>query len=197
MRCDAGIAAALLFLAAPSALAQTVEQRIELCYVCHGRNGQSQTSLIPSIGGQPSFFVVAQLFLFRDGRRGTAAQGMYDAAKTLTNDDLRAFGNFIARLPPPAPPPGKPDPARAARGAALAQQHHCAACHNTDYSGREQMPRLANQREDYLLKTLRDYKSGARRPYGQGMEDVMTLSDADFSDLAHYLAHLPAPARRP
>lgn len=197
MRRDAGIAAALLFLAAPSAFAQPVEKRIELCTFCHGRNGHSQTPLIPSLGGQPSFFVVAQLFLFRDGRRGSAPQGMYDAAKPLTDDDLRAFGEFISRLPPPAPPAGKPNPARAARGAALAQQYHCAACHNTDYSGREQMPRLANQREDYLLKTLRDYKSGTRRPYGQGMEDVMTLSDADFSDLAHYLAHLPAPTRRP
>lgn len=59
------------------------------------------------------------------------------------------------------------------------------------------MPRLAHQREDYLLKALRDYKSGARIPYGRGMEDVMTLSDAEFSDLAHYLAHLPAPPQRP
>jgi cytochrome c553 len=191
------MAAALLVAAAPSAFAQTIEQRIELCTVCHGSNGRSQTPLIPSLGGQPSFFVVAQLFLFRDGRRGAAAQGMYDAAKTLTNDDLRAFGDFIARLPPPAPPAGKPDAARAARGAALAQQHHCAACHNPDYSGREQMPRLAHQREDYLLKALRDYKSSARIPYGRGMEDITTLSDADCSDLAHYLAHLPAPARRP
>lgn len=197
MRRDAAIAAALLFLAAPSAFTQTVAQRIKLCYVCHGGNGQSQTPLIPSLGGQPSFFVVAQLFLFRDGRRGSAAQGMYDAARTLSNDDLRTFGELISRLPPPVPPAGKPDPARAARGAALAQQHHCAACHNPDYSGREQMPRLANQREDYLLKALRDYKSSARIPYGRGMEDIMTLSDADCSDLAHYLAHLPAPTRRP
>ncbi len=44
----------------------------------------------PSIGGQPSFFVVAQLFLFREGRRSNAA--MTEAAKGITNDDLRAFG---------------------------------------------------------------------------------------------------------
>lgn len=197
MRRAAGIAAALLLLAAPPAVAQTVEQRVELCYVCHGRNGHSQTPLIPSIGGQPSFFVVAQLFLFRDDRRGRASRGMIDAVRTLSNDDLRALGEFFAGLPPPAPPASKADPARTARGAALAQLHHCAACHNTDYSGREQMPRLANQREDYLLETLRAYKSGARMPYGRGMEDLMTLSDADFSDLAHFLAHLPVPQRRP
>lgn len=198
MRRHRAIAAALLFLAAPSAFAQAVAQRIELCYVCHGRNGHSQTPLTPSLGGQPSFFVVAQLFLFRDGRRGNVPQGMADAAKPLTNDDLRAFGDYIAQLPPPAPPAGKVDTARAVRGAALAREHHCAACHNPDYSGREQMPRLAHQREDYLLKALRDYKSGARIPYGRGMEEVAAvLSDADFADLAHFLAQFSAAPSRP
>ena len=190
--------AALLASAAPPVVSQPIEKRVELCYVCHGRNGHSQTPLIPSIGGQTSFFVVAQLFLFRDGRRGAAPRGMADAARPLSNDDLRAFGEFIARLPPPPPPAGKVDAARAARGAALAGQHYCAACHNPDYSGREQMPRLAHQREDYLLKALRDYKSGARMAYGRGMEDVMAdLNDADLADLAHYLSHFPAAARRP
>ena len=198
MSFKAGIATALLLAAAPPVSSQALAKRIELCYVCHGRNGQSQTPLIPSIGGQPAFFVVAQLFLFRDGRRGNAPQGMVDAARPLTDDDLRAFGEFIARLPSPAPPAGEPEATRAARGAALAEQHHCAACHNPDYSGREQMPRLAHQREDYLLKALRDYKSGARLPYGRGMEEIVALlGDAEMQDLAHYLAHLPAPPQRP
>lgn len=198
MRLGAGIAAALLATAALPAFSQAIEKRLEPCYACHGASGHSQTPLVPSIGGQPSFFVVAQLFLFRDGRRGAAAPGMVEAARPLTNDDLRAFGDYIARLPPPPPPAGKADPARMARGAALARAHHCAACHNPDYSGREQMPRLAHQREDYLLKTLRDYKSGARLAYGRGMEEIVAvLRDAEFADLAHYLAHFPAAARRP
>jgi len=35
-------------------------------------------------------------------------------------------------------------------------------CHNPDFSGREPMPRLANQREEYLLKAMQDYRSGNR-----------------------------------
>lgn len=117
---------------------------------------------------------------------------MYDAAKKLTDDDLRGFGELFARLKPPSVPAPKPDVQRVARGRALAEQHHCPVCHNPDYSGREQMPRLANQREDYLLKALRDYKSGARIPYGRGMEEVVAaLKDADFADLAHFLATFP------
>ena len=111
--------------------------------------------LTPSLGAQPSFFVVAQLFLFRDGRRGNALQAMTDAAKPLTDDDLRAFADLISKLPPPAPP-GKPtETQKYARGRELVLKNHCTTCHNPDLSGREQMPRLANQREDYLLKALR------------------------------------------
>jgi cytochrome c553 len=142
------IAVAALALAAAPPAAQEIAKRAEACLACHGRNGHSQAPLTPSLGGQPAFFVMAQLFLFRDGRRGDAPPAMSDAAKHLTDDDLRAFGELISRLPPPPPPARAPDPARFARGRALAQRHHCPVCHNPDYSGREQMPRLAHQRED-------------------------------------------------
>jgi len=191
-------AAAFVLAAAAPALAQELAQRTAACFACHGTNGQSQLPLTPSLGGQPAFFVAAQLFLFRDGRRGNAPAAMYEAAKPLSNDDLRAFGELIARLPPPPPPPRAPDAARFARGRALAQREHCLACHNPDLSGGEQTPRLANQREDYLLKALRDYKRGARIGYGPAMATALTgVSDADLVDLAHFLAYFPraAPAR--
>ena len=166
------------------------EAVLAACLACHGGGGVSQTPLTPSLGGQPSFFVIAQLFLFREGRRDSAA--MNAAAKGLSDEDLRAFAELIARLPPPPPPAPKPDRTRFSRGRALAQDHRCATCHNPDFSGRENMPRLANQREDYLLKALRDYKSGARVGYGNAVmpETVSGLSDADLADVAHFLAHL-------
>jgi cytochrome c553 len=65
-------------------------------------------------------------------------------------------------------------------------------CHNTDFSGREQVPRLANQRQDYLLKAMREYKSGARIGYGGTMvQELVPLTDPELQDLAHFLAHLP------
>jgi cytochrome c553 len=183
---------AAMLLVAASALGQTVAKRAETCFACHGKTGQSQTPETPSLGAQPAFFVAAQLFLFREGRRANAP--MTAAAKGLSDEDLRAFSELIAKLPSPAPPAQTGDGARFARGRALALAQHCASCHNPDYSGREQMPRLANQREDYLAKSMRDYKSGARIGYGNAaMPQVMAgLSDTDLQDLAHYLAHLPA-----
>jgi cytochrome c553 len=39
------------------------------------------------------------------------------------------------------------------RAQALALQYHCSSCHKPDFSGGENVPRIANQREDYLAKT--------------------------------------------
>jgi cytochrome c553 len=173
-----------------SASAQTVEQRKELCFDCHGSNGVSSAPLTPSLGGQPSFFVLAQLFLFREGRRDNVP--MSAAAAGLKDADLQAFADLIARLPPPRPPPSKPDPARFARGRAIAERERCGSCHNPDFSGHDNVPRIANQREDYLLKALRDYKKGVRTGYGNAAmpETVSGLSDTELADVAHFLAQL-------
>jgi cytochrome c553 len=52
---------------------------------------------------------------------------------------------------------------------------------------------LAGQREDVLIKALRDFKSGAR--VGSGIasmgEVVYGLNDSDMQALAHYMAAYP------
>ena len=155
------------------------------CLGCH----EARLPETPHLGGQPSFFLVAQLFLFREGRRDNEA--MIAAAKNLSNDDLRFLADTISKLPPPPPPQGEPDPERYARAAALAEKRHCARCHEPDYSGHDNVPRVAHQREDYLLKALRDYRSGRRIGYGNAAmaETVAGLSDADLAALAHLLAY--------
>jgi cytochrome c553 len=185
----AALAAFLLLAPAGAARAASFEERTAACLTCHGPSGQSQTPDTPSIGGQPAFFVVAQLFLFRRGARTN--QQMTEVARTLTDDDLRAFAAWVATLPPPARPAGAADAPRLARGRALARQRPCGTCHNPDFSGREQMPRLAHQREEYLLRAMREYHSGARVGYAGAMaSELHGLSDQDLQDLAHYFAHL-------
>jgi len=159
------------------------------CAACHGANGQSAQKEVPSLGGQPEFFLLTQLFLFREGRRGGP---MIELARGFTDDDLRDFSARLAKLPPPRPPPGKPDPARIERAQALLKKVHCPVCHNPDFSGRDQMPRLASQREDYLLKSMREFKSGRRIGYGAAMtQELDGLSDQDLQDLAYFFARVP------
>jgi cytochrome c553 len=102
------------------------------------------------------------------------------------------MANVISQLPPPLPAAEPADPARTKRARALIQQHRCNFCHNQDFSGEQNAPRLAGQREDYLVKALREYKSNARRGYDAAMADVMhPVTDTNILDLAHFLARLP------
>jgi cytochrome c553 len=186
----AWLVGALLALVAPAGFAQPIAQKAQACYACHGANGTSTQAGTPSLGGQPSFFIVAQLFLMRDGRRTKRPTPMDPFAKGLSDDDLRGYGDLFARQPAPPPPSGALDAARYAKGRALAQQHNCNSCHSADYSGQPQVPRIANQREEYLAQALRDYKKGERSGYGSAAmpEAVRGLGDADLATLAYYLA---------
>ncbi len=182
-------AIAFLFVSAMPALAQSFEERLGGCLACHGEKGVSETPEVPSLAGMPASFTLIQLYLFREKMR--KIEIMNDVAKGMTDDDLRKFGDYFAKLAPPKPAADAADPAIVARAQAVIARTHCASCHNPDFSGRDQMPRLAAQREDYLLKSMRDYKTGQRPGYEATMDDVMrAVSDADIVDLAHYLSRL-------
>ena len=170
-----------------SATAETLQQRTVACFACHGERGQSETENTPSLGGQQAPYALIQLFMFREKLR--SFEPMNEMAKALSDDDLRTFSDFIATLPKPAPPADAGDPARIARWQALAQQNRCNSCHNTDFSGKENVPRIANQREDYLAKTLSEYKDNSRHGYDGTMADVMgSVAKEQIADLAYYLA---------
>lgn len=167
-----------------------------VCVSCHGPAGQSVQPEIPSLGGQPSLYAMFQLFLFREGRRTPGP--MTELAKQFTDDDLRSLSDAISKWAPPQPPIVTSDATQFDKGRALAAAHHCGICHNADFSGHDQIPRLANQREDYLLKALREFKSGARIGFRGAMaEEVVPLKDDDFVNLSHFLAYLPTKQSMP
>jgi len=65
----------------------------------------------------------------------------------------------------------------------------CAACHGADgNSTAADFPRLAGQHHDYLVKALRDYKSGARKNAIMAPL-VANLTERDFEDLAAFYSH--------
>ncbi|MBX3605458.1 MAG: cytochrome c4, partial [Piscinibacter sp.] len=98
---------ALALLAAAARAGESYGERFAgVCAACHGAQGVSTTALTPTLAGQPSFYAITQLFLFRDGRRDNAA--MTAVAKGMSDADLRGFSEAIAALPAaPAPPPGE------------------------------------------------------------------------------------------
>ena len=177
----------LLCAGAQPAWAATIEERLAPCLACHGENGQSANPEIPSLGAQPSPYLLIQLFLFREKLRRLDL--MNDAVKGLSDDDLRAFADTIAKLPPPRPSADRGDPARIERGQALIRQYRCNICHNADLAGGDNVPRIAGQREDFLVKTMREYKGNVRAGYDASMAEVLQpVPDADILDLAYFVA---------
>jgi cytochrome c553 len=160
----------------------------EGCAGCHGADGVSQTPLTPSLAGEPDDFVQWQLVYFRGGGRKSEVMG--PIAEALDNQQIRNLGAYYASLTPPQPQSDSATDLQAQTGAKLAMQHRCKSCHGDDYAGVGPAARLAGQREDVLLKALRDFKSGTRVGSGvASMADVTyELSDAEMQALAHYMA---------
>ena len=184
-----GMVAAFVLLGASPVNADTVEARLAPCFACHGANGQSAIPVAPSLGGQPAFYLTIQLMMFREKLR--VVEPMNQMMQGLKDDDLRGMAEYLAKLPPPEPDGGSADPARMERARAVTEQNHCNFCHTRNYSGEQNVPRLAGQREDYLVKALREYKNNARRGYDASMADVLyPISEEQILDLAYFLARL-------
>src|SRR5947209_3516550 len=181
--------AAFAFAPAHAAEPGAGKEKAEVCTGCHGEAGISQTENIPSLAGQPDQFIQWQLVFFRGGARKN--EQMQPIAEQISNEDIRALGAYFASLTPPkATQDDNPDLSR--KGAEAAAGRRCASCHTDTYAGTKAVARLAGQREEYLVKSLHDYKAGVRSGgAGSAMTDVAyPLSDEEITALSHYLAHL-------
>nr|WP_246602402.1 c-type cytochrome [Falsiroseomonas tokyonensis] len=164
------------------------------CAGCHGAAGISELEKIPSLAGQPAEFITLQMILFRENLR--QAEPMNQLSQGLTDQQVEDLAAHFAALAPAPPPDLAPrDAALAERGQQLSASMNCGVCHLPDYRGRNQIPRIAAQREDFLRHTLAQYRDSQRRGTDTNMNAVMYgVPDDAIAALAHYLAHQPARA---
>jgi cytochrome c553 len=183
------IAAMLSMVGAGSlGAADTLEERLQLCGTCHGEKGVSKMENTPSLAGQPALFLTNQLILLRERLRKSEVMAPF--VKGLKDDEAIALAEHYARLRP-EPSGDAVDEGLVLAGKELAANLRCGSCHLPGYEGREQMPRLAGQRLDYLILTLTAYREGSRSGIDTSMNGVMYgVSDGEIRALAHYLAGL-------
>jgi cytochrome c553 len=163
-------------------------RKSEPCAACHGRDGNSTIPGTPSLAGQPVFFTHWQLIKYRDGRRKDPQMSPF--AQSLSDTDMADLAAYY-EAQRPRRRPATIDKTKVATGRELAALHHCTSCHKPGLVGQQQVPRLAGQDFDYLLKLLRGFKART----ASDLDGTMTmaaqpLQEQDVLNLVHFMASL-------
>jgi cytochrome c553 len=163
------------------------QERLQLCAACHGEDGNSTNPQIPSIAGQPKLFLENQLILFREELR--KSDQMLPVVKGLKDPEIIKLAEHFSNQLAKGMETGAADPKLMKIGVERAKAQRCGICHLSDFSGQNQIPRLAGQREAYLETEMRAYRDGKRT----GGDTIMAaalygVSDADIKALAHFLS---------
>lgn len=165
-----------------------VRQKAEICFSCHGPNGNSTDPFYPILAGQSWRYIYLQLKDFQEGRRSDVR--MSPMAKNLSRDDMIVLGNFFAAQKQ-APIRFEADAAKVDAGRKISDVRLCPMCHGGGFSGENEIPRVAGQWPQYVKKQLEDFKAKRRTNDAGNMTSIAsTLSDADIENLSQYIANL-------
>jgi cytochrome c553 len=192
MRAARRILFALAVLAAGPAPAQDIEagraKAQQVCAACHGADGNAPSPEVPSLAGQSWRYLYIQLRDFKEDRRSNPL--MSPMAQPLSREDMINVANFYAAQPL-KPSAFKADEAKARLGKAKADETLCTMCHLGEFTGQNEIPRVAGQSYQYIVAQLKAFKERTRTNDAGNMTSVArTLSDADIENLAHYITGL-------
>ena len=187
----AALAAVFCLLVVSPADAQDIQAgrtKAQACAACHGADGNSASGQFPYLAGQTWRYIYVQLKDFKEGRRQDPV--MSPMAAPLSREDMIDIANYYAAQPL-KPSAFKADETKVKLGKAKADETLCTMCHLGGFAGQNEIPRVAGQQYDYVVKQLRDFKARKRTNDAGNMTSVaQTVSEADIENLGHYLASL-------
>ncbi len=166
-------------------------ERARLCSYCHGIDGNSVKDGVPNLAEQNPLYLWAQIDHFASGRRKNFV--MQALAKSFSHEDKLNLAIYFSANKVRVQ---KADPGRARKGG-IFYVSHCVACHGESAKGNQKFARLAGQKQAYLEKNLRRFRTNANKPYGttdavrrsKRMEAVARLlTDEEIVDLAAFLS---------
>jgi cytochrome c553 len=179
---------ATLLSVLPALSEADVPAKAAACVGCHGVNGNSSMPGVPSLAAQNSRYIYLQLRDFQEGRRHNDMMTPMTAG--LSRDDMKEIATYFSgqKL---SSKNFKADPDKAKLGQAKADETLCAMCHLGEFVGQNEIPKVAGQNYDYVVKTLKDFKAKNRTNDAGNMTSVAsTLSEVDIENLAHYISGL-------
>ena len=175
--------------------------RYAVCQACHGANGIGNKALnSPNIAGQEPWYLERQLKNFQAGIRGADPKDKYGMqmrpmALTLTDDQsIRDMSAYVSSMPV------KRNVVKTIKGnldKGKAIYALCQECHGLAGEGNKTLnsPRLAGLQDWYLVRQLKNFKSGIR---GKKKDDVFGMqmrpmamsleNDETIKNVAAYIA---------
>ena len=172
---------------------------VENCNGCHGNDGASQWSDVPTIAGVSEFVHSDALYIFRDearpcteteykqGDTSRPATTMCAVVADMSDDMIDEVAAYYAAKPFVAAKQDF-DAALAEAGKAI-HEAECDRCHSEGGSNPEDDAGiLAGQQMGYLKDTFAEYRSGEREQPKKMEEKLSALSDDDIKALVNFYA---------
>ncbi len=167
------------------------------CVACHSADGNSMVPTFPKLAGQHAEYIAKQLADFKSGARTDPT--MAPMAAPLSEQDIADLAAYFASNTVSI------GSAANAEKAAIGQKIYqggdknkgisaCMACHGPAGSGNPgaKFPALSGQHSTYIVKALKDFRSGTRtNDPAKMMRDIAAkMSDSDIEAVAEYIAGL-------
>lgn len=179
-------------------------EKSQVCQGCHGADGNSYGPEWPNLASQHTSYLTKQIRNFKDGVRKN--ETMNSMAAGLSEEDIKDIAAFFSSQSLTAqggPSNEKLDSELIKTGRKIYKGGNrysgvpaCAGCHgpNAVGNGPAAFPHLAGQKITYLIKTLKDFKSGARaNDPNEIMRNIASkLTESEIKAVANYVSTLQA-----
>jgi cytochrome c553 len=150
--------------------------------------GNSTSPDYPILAGQTARYLYLELKDFKQGRRSDPR--MSPMAANLSAEDMQDLADYFAAQKPVSVP-FNADGASIEAGNKKAAEVLCTMCHLGGFSGQNEIPRVAGQHYQYIVKQLQDFRSHTRTNDAGNMTSVTrNLTDDDIHHLAAYINNL-------
>ena len=166
---------------------------VTACLPCHG--GGAATPTFPKLDGQHAAYLEKQLREYKSGKRKSDIMApVFGAMKKQQIPGMAA--HFAIQAPARG---AVENPELAARGKVLYEEGNrvtgvpgCIGCHLPDGVGSQRYPRLAGQRQAYIVQQLTAFKSGTRSNDRARVMRLLAgrLTDEEIRAVAEYVAGL-------
>jgi cytochrome c553 len=174
------------------------KEKSQVCQGCHGENGNSYGPEWPNLAAQHSSYLIKQIQNFQEGVRiNETMNGMVVGLSQQDIEDIAAY--FASQSLQPQEQETDVEVIKTGRkifkgGNRYTGVPACAGCHgpNGVGNGPAAFPHLAGQKSTYIVKTLKDFQSGARaNDTNEIMRNIAAkLTENEINAVAAYMATL-------